>query len=345
VAQALLRYCPMIGCRPIPAEQEPRKNFIHKFIMESQLDKTAAMTMQHTVMARPVSGAGNILTGTAAINSILYNSSLITIGSILCAWTINTLLVPHQFLSGGLAGVALIIHYLWPETSVGSLNFLLNIPVLMVGWFYVGRRFMLYSIFGMIVFSMAMEWVPATRPIQDPMLAALLCGAISGVGCSLILKSLGSAGGIDIISVILLKQASIRLGSTTLFANAAILVVSMFLFSMESILYTLVHIFVASRMIDLVITGMSKRKAVFIVSKQWQDIQQQIFKQLNRGVTIINGCGGYTGEEANLLYTVVTFGELSRLKSLVKKTDPNTFLVVSDTVEVMGHGIGNQPHW
>jgi len=309
------------------------------------LDKTAAMTMQHTVMARPVSGAGNILTGTAAINSILYNSSLITIGSILCAWTINTLLVPHQFLSGGLAGVALIIHYLWPETSVGSLNFLLNIPVLMVGWFYVGRRFMLYSIFGMIVFSMAMEWVPATRPIQDPMLAALLCGAISGVGCSLILKSLGSAGGIDIISVILLKQASIRLGSTTLFANAAILVVSMFLFSMESILYTLVHIFVASRMIDLVITGMSKRKAVFIVSKQWQDIQQQIFKQLNRGVTIINGCGGYTGEEANLLYTVVTFGELSRLKSLVKKTDPNTFLVVSDTVEVMGHGIGNQPHW
>jgi len=313
--------------------------------MESQLDKTAAMTMQHTVMARPVSGAGNILTGTAAINSILYNSSLITIGSILCAWTINTLLVPHQFLSGGLAGVALIIHYLWPETSVGSLNFLLNIPVLMVGWFYVGRRFMLYSIFGMIVFSMAMEWVPATRPIQDPMLAALLCGAISGVGCSLILKSLGSAGGIDIISVILLKQASIRLGSTTLFANAAILVVSMFLFSMESILYTLVHIFVASRMIDLVITGMSKRKAVFIVSKQWQDIQQQIFKQLNRGVTIINGCGGYTGEEANLLYTVVTFGELSRLKSLVKKTDPNTFLVVSDTVEVMGHGIGNQPHW
>ena len=309
------------------------------------MDKTAAMTMQHTVMARPVSGAGNILTGTAAINSILYNSSLITIGSILCAWTINTLLVPHQFLSGGLAGVALIIHYLWPETSVGSLNFLLNIPVLMVGWFYVGRRFMLYSIFGMIVFSMAMEWVPATRPIQDPMLAALLCGAISGVGCSLILKSLGSAGGIDIISVILLKQASIRLGSTTLFANAAILVVSMFLFSMESILYTLVHIFVASRMIDLVITGMSKRKAVFIVSKQWQDIQQQIFKQLNRGVTIINGCGGYTGEEANLLYTVVTFGELSRLKSLVKKTDPNTFLVVSDTVEVMGHGIGNQPHW
>lgn len=309
------------------------------------MNKTAAMTMEHTVMARPVSGSGNILTGTAAINSILYNSSLITLGSILCAWTINTILVPHQFLSGGLAGIALIIHYLWPQTSVGSLNFLLNIPILMVAWFYVGRRFMLYSIFGMIVFSMAMEWIPATRPIEDPMLATLLCGIVSGVGCALILKSVGSAGGIDIISVILLKQFSIRLGSTTLIANAAILLVSMVLFSMESILYTLIHIFVASRVIDLVITGMSKRKAVFIVSKQSKDIQQQIFKQLNRGVTIINGYGGYTGEEANLLYTVVTFGELSRLKSLVKKTDPNTFLVVSDTVEVMGHGIGNQPHW
>jgi uncharacterized membrane-anchored protein YitT (DUF2179 family) len=313
--------------------------------MEGQLDKTAAMTMGHTVVAHQVPGSGNILTGTAAINSILYNASLITLGAILCAWTINTILVPHHFLSGGLAGVALIIHYLWPQISVGSLNFLLNIPVLIVGWFYVGRRFMLYSIFGMVIFSMAVEWIPATSPIEDPMLAALLCGIVSGVGCALILKSLGSAGGIDIISVILLKQFSIKLGSTTLFANTAILMVSMVLFSMESILYTLIHIFVASRVIDLVITGMSKRKAVFIVSKQWQDIQQQIFKQLNRGVTIINGCGGYTGEEANLLYTVVTFGELNRLKTLVKKTDPNTFLVVSDTVEVMGHGIGNQPHW
>jgi uncharacterized membrane-anchored protein YitT (DUF2179 family) len=313
--------------------------------MEGQLDKTAAMTMKPTVMTSPVSGAGNIPTGTVAINSILYNASLITLGSILCAWAINTILVPHQFLSGGVAGIALIIHYLWPQTSVGSLNFLLNIPILMVGWFYVGRRFMFYSIFGMVVFSMAMEWIPATSPIDDPMLAALLCGIVSGVGCALILKSVGSAGGIDIISVILLKQFSIRLGSTTLFANAAILLVSMVLFSMESILYTLIHIFVTSRVIDLVITGMSKRKAVFIVSKEWKDIQQQIFKQLNRGVTIINGCGGYTGEEANLLYTVVTFGELSRLKALVKKTDPNTFLVVSDTFEVMGHGIGNQPHW
>ncbi len=313
--------------------------------MEGQLNKTAAMTMEHTVMAHPVPGSGNVLNGTAAINSILYNASLITLGSILCAWTINTILVPHQFLSGGLAGVALIIHYLWPQTSVGSINFLLNIPVLMVGWFYVGRRFMLYSIFGMVVFSMAVEWIPATRTIEDPMLAALLCGIVSGVGCALILKSLGSAGGIDIISVILLKQFSIRIGSTTLFANAAILMVSMVLFSMESILYTLIHVFLASRVIELVITGMNKRKAVFIVSKQWQDIQQQIFNQLNRGVTIINGCGGYTGEEANLLYTVVTFGELNRLKTLVKKTDPNTFLVVSDTVEVMGHGIGNQPHW
>ncbi len=313
--------------------------------MESQLGKTAAMTMKQSVMARPVSGPGKIQTGTTAINSILYNASLISLGSILCAWTINTILVPHQFLSGGLAGIALIIHYLWPQTSLGTLNFMLNIPILMVGWFYVGRRFMLYSIFGMIVFSMAVEWIPATSPIEDPMLAALLCGIVSGVGCALILKSVGSAGGIDIISVILLKQLSIRLGSTTLFVNAAILLVAMVLFSIESILYTLIHIFVASRVIDLVITGMSQRKAVFIISKQWKEIQQQIFKQLNRGVTIINGCGGYTGEEANLLYTVVTFGELGRLKALVKTTDPNTFLVVSDTFEVMGHGIGNQPHW
>jgi uncharacterized membrane-anchored protein YitT (DUF2179 family) len=98
-------------------------------------------------------------------------------------------------------------------------------------------------------------------------------------------------------------------------------------------------------MVNLVVTGLSQRKAVFIISPQWEEISQEIMEKIQRGVTIIGGRGGYTGREEQILYTVITFRELSRLKQLVSVIDPDAFVVVTDTLEVMGHRIGTQPHW
>jgi len=104
-------------------------------------------------------------------------------------------------------------------------------------------------------------------------------------------------------------------------------------------------LYVNSSMVNLVVTGLSQRKAAYIISPQWEEISREIMEKIQRGVTIIRGQGGYTGGEEQILYTVITFRELSRLKQMIRDIDPDAFVVVTDTLEVMGHRIGTQPHW
>jgi uncharacterized membrane-anchored protein YitT (DUF2179 family) len=280
-----------------------------------------------------------------ALPQILWNLALIALGSALCAVALNGILIPRQFLSGGFTGLSLIIHYLVPAFPLGAIYFLLNIPNFAFGWKYVGRRFFLYSVAGMLIFSAAIQTIHISLPVYDYLLSALLAGVIVGTGSGLILKSLGSAGGTDILSVALLKLFSIRLGSTILAFNGIILVAAAALFTLEMALYTLIYLYISSYMVNLVVTGLSQRKAVYIISPRWKEISQDIMEELQRGVTILKGEGGFTGKDQHVLYTVITFRELSRLKGLIHRVDPDAFVVVTETLEVMGHRIGNQPHW
>ena len=276
---------------------------------------------------------------------MVWNLSFITLGSLLCAVAINGILIPQQFLSGGFTGFALIIHYLFPMLPVGGLYFVINIPNYALGWKFVGRRFFLYSIAGLVTYSVAIELVQVNILLQDKLLSALFAGIINGAGSGIILRSQGSAGGTDILCVILLKRFSIRLGTTILAFNTVILAAAAILFSLEGALYTLVYLFVTSYTMDLVVTGLSQRKAVLIISPQWAKISNGVMEEIQRGVTVIRGQGGYTGEEQQILYTVIAFRELPRLKEMIRRIDPDAFVVVTDTLEVMGHRIGNQPHW
>jgi len=280
-----------------------------------------------------------------ALPQTLWNLALIALGSCLCAVGVNGILVPRQFLSGGFTGLALTIHYVYPALPLGLVYFALNIPNFAFGWKLVGRRFFLYSVAGMLIFSAAIQAVHVSLPVYDQLLSALLAGIVIGVGSGIILKSLGSAGGTDILSVILLKVFSIRLGTTILAFNAVILVVSAVILSLEKALYTLIYLYITSSMVNLVVTGLSQRKAVFIISSKWEDISQRIMEEIQRGVTIIKGQGGFSGQEQQIIYTVITFRELARLKQMVRNEDPDAFVVVSETLEVMGHRVGNQPHW
>jgi uncharacterized membrane-anchored protein YitT (DUF2179 family) len=276
---------------------------------------------------------------------VLWNLGLITLGSVLCAVAVSGILIPHRFVSGGVTGLALVIHYLLPSAPVSWLYFLLNIPLFAIGWIFVGRRFFFYSIAGMVIFSGALQWVQIPLAVQDPFLSALLAGIISGAGSGVILKSVGSAGGTDILSVILLKRFSVRVGTTVLAFNTGVLIAASIFSSLESALYTLIYLYVSSHILNLVVTGLSQRKAVFIISSRSEEIRGEILRQIRRGVTIIRGQGGYSGREEQILYTVITFREVSRLKRMIRRIDPVAFVVVTDTLEVMGHRIGNQPHW
>ena len=177
------------------------------------------------------------------------------------------------------------------------------------------------------------------------MLAAIFAGILSGAGGGIILKSFGSAGGMDILSIILFKRFSIRLGTSILVLNILILSFTAYVFSMEEALYTLIFLFVSTQVLNVVMYGLSQRKAVHIISPHWEKIHRGIMETIQRGVTIIDGRGGYTGQDIQMVFTVISHQELPRLKKLINDIDPQAFVVVSDTLEVMGRGIGNQPHW
>ncbi|MBU4120791.1 MAG: YitT family protein [Proteobacteria bacterium] len=283
--------------------------------------------------------------GWPVLKNIGWNLVLLVLGSLLCGVVVNGILIPHGFVSGGVTGLALVFHYLVPSLSVALIYALANVPLFIAGWFFISRRFFLYSIVGTLIFSAAVQWAQFPVPVQDKLLAAILAGLIFGTGSGVILKSMGSAGGTDILSVIFLHRFSIRVGTTVLAFNTLVLATAALLFSLEDALYTLIYLYVSTKIVDLVVSGLSQRKAVFIISLRWEKISPRILTEIHRGVTILRGQGAYSQQEQQILYTVVTFREVATLKQIVRSEDPAAFVVVSDTTEVMGHRIGNQPHW
>ena len=277
---------------------------------------------------------------------ILWNLGLITTGSCICAIAINGILIPKGFVSGGVTGLALVVHYLLPQLAVSTLYLLFEHSPVRPG-LEICRPPFLYL-----------------QHHRDPHLfrrRRVGPGGNSRSG----LNSWppfwpGSLWGWELASSSAprvppgerisfrswsLTRFSVRLGNTVLAFNSAVLIMTAILFSLESALYTLIFIYVTSHFMDLVVTGLSQRKAVMIISRSQEEIVKSILGELDRGVTVIEGRGGYSGQPNNIVYTVIAFRELSRIKRLIQAIDPDAFVVVTDTTEVMGHRIGNQPHW
>ena len=276
---------------------------------------------------------------------VLLDVLLLVIGSILCATAINGILIPHNFVTGGITGISLIIQKFIPSINIGFIYLVINLPLFALAWMTIGRRFFFFSVFGTLSLTFFLVFIQFNFNVEDKMLNALLAGVILGAGAGLCLRSSGSQGGTDILSVILLKRFSINIGNTILAVNGSVLLLISLYYSIEAVLYTMIIIFVSSKVINLVVTGLSQRKSVFIISSQWEKISQEILKDIRRGVTIIKGEGGYTRKEEHILYAVVTIKEIGQLKRLVNNIDPDSFVVISETLEVVNYRIGNQPHW
>ena len=149
----------------------------------------------------------------------------------------------------------------------------------------------------------------------------------------------------DILSVMLLKRFSINIGTTILTVNIIVLLLVSVFYSVEAVLHTMIVVYVTSKVVNIVVTGLSQRKSVFIISSKWNAISDEILKDIRRGVTTIRGEGGYMRTKEHILYAVIAFTEIGELKRIVRKHDPAAFVVISDTLEVMNYRIGNQPHW
>ncbi|MCI5119660.1 MAG: YitT family protein [Candidatus Electrothrix sp. AUS4] len=280
-----------------------------------------------------------------SLQQVVRDVGLLCLGGILCAIGVNGILIPHNFVTGGVTGVALIIYKIFPSLDPGLIYLVLNVPLFLLSWMVVGRRFFFYSILGTVALSIALIYVHVDIHVEDQMLNALLAGVILGAGAGVCLKTSGSQGGTDMLSVVLLKRFSVKIGNTLMVLNGLVLLMISVYYSIEAVLYTMIVVFVSSKVINLVVVGLSQRKAIFIISSHWEKISREILKDIRRGVTIIKGEGGYSRKEEKILYTVVQLTEIGMLKRIVHGIDPNAFVVISDTQEVINYRIGNQPHW
>lgn len=267
----------------------------------------------------------------------LKNYLLIAAGAFIFAFGLNFFLVANRLAEGGVTGISLILFYLF-QIPIGATILALNVPLFIIGWRLLGRGFAVRTVFGVVMVSLFVEILGGFREPTDPLLAALYGGALTGLGLGLIFRAGGTTGGSDILARILWHFRGLEMGRTIFALDVLVVSTSGLLFGRNQALYTLVAMFVASRVIDTIQQGLFLAKAVIIVSDQSRQIADRIMTEMERGTTILEGKGGYTSREKEILYCVVTRGELTRLKLLVREVDPAAFVVVQDAGEVLGEG-------
>ncbi len=273
------------------------------------------------------------------------NLVLIFVGSLISAIGINAFLVPHKFLSCGVSGLSQFFSYITPF-SVGTYVLLLNIPVFLLGWFAVGRVFVVGSAVGLLMFSgclYATEWMAYTGWAPERLLSALIGGTLSGGGTGLVFLANSSHAGIDIAAAAIKKRWSISIGTASFIFNVFITALLGMVFGLHAALYTVVAHFCSALALDRVMIGLDNSRAIFIISTKPQEIADLILKKLNRGVTFLEGEGAYLGRKQKVIYCVVTLRQLARVKYYVQSVDPYAFLTVAEVSEVAGKGFRAVP--
>lgn len=274
--------------------------------------------------------------------SIPWNLFLLTVGSFFVALAIKAVAVPHGLVSGGVSGIGLLIFYLTKTLTPGLWFFLLNIPIAVAGWILVSRRFLLYTAYGMLAITLCMELITFTLPVHDKLLAAIAGGAILGAGAGTSLRSLGSGGGLDIIAIILHQRFGFRVGQVSFLFNAVLFAASFALLDTDVVIYSLIMVFVTGQITDYVLSMFNQRKLVFIISDQAQAIADAILNEANRGVTLLEGRGGYTGLPKQVVMTVVNNMQQKKLEELIFTLDPEAFVIFENTFNVIGKGFSRR---
>ncbi|MBF0211422.1 MAG: YitT family protein [Desulfamplus sp.] len=272
------------------------------------------------------------------ISSVLWNLTMIMAGAIIFSIGLNGILIPKGFITGGISGVCLLIYYVTGILSPGLWYFIINIPLFIMGWIFVSRRFFFYSLYGMIAVSICIDVINIQIDIKDPFLAILAGGTILGVGSGVTLHSLGSLGGLDIIGIMLNQKFGVRIGTFFFTFNMVLFGFSFGSLETDLVLYSVALSFITSQVLDYVLTMFNQRKMILIISDKSEQIAKVITEELQRGATLINGVGGYSGKEKKIILTVVHNYQLKRLEEAVLRVDPEAFMITENTFNVVGRG-------
>lgn len=266
---------------------------------------------------------------------------VIILGCFISSLGINLFLSNAKLLSGGVAGIALILQYVL-EVPSGITVFLLNIPLFFVSYKYLSKRFTIYTAIGMISFSTALI---ITKPlssliqVDDILLYCIYGGVLGGIGSGLVFYRNGSTGGIDIITMVIRKKFSnFEIGKLNFIFNLAIVTVAALIFGLPQALYTLISMFIQGTILDKVLNGFTSKKLLLILTEKEEAIINYVIKDLHRGITSIMAEGEYTHSKKKMLYVAVTSSQIISLKNKILNIDPKAFITIIDVSEVKGKG-------
>jgi len=263
----------------------------------------------------------------------------IVVGAAVAGFGVNYFTIANGLGEGGFTGISILLKY-WLDWSPGITSLVMNIPLFVLGWRYLGKRAMGYTIWGTVCFSFFL-WLfeDIGSPIDgDLLLASLYAGVTVGLGLGIIFRYGGTTGGVDILARLADKYFGWSIGRTMFTFDFLVIVASLFYLGRERAMYTLILVFVAARVIDLVQEGLYSAKAAMIISNRPHEISRVIVEKMDRGTTLLMGKGGYTQKEKEVVYVVVSRPELIRLKTIIKQIDPYAFVVISDARNVLGEG-------
>jgi len=268
--------------------------------------------------------------------------SVITLGSFLTALGINLFLAPNKIAAGGVSGIAIILHHLI-KVPIGATMLVINIMLFIVAFLILGRSFGLKSIYATVILSVFVDGLAQITPnswaVQDMLLAVLFGDFLTGIGIAMVLSRDASTGGTDIIAMILTKFTGIDVGKTLLFVDFLVTLFATISFGKIIGMYSLLAVIVNTTTIDYVLEGISTSFKVIVITMKGKKIAERTIKELNRGVTILEATGAYTGEKRDMLWIVLKRPrEMIKLRNIIKEEDPTAFMTVSHVREVLGKG-------
>lgn len=264
--------------------------------------------------------------------------AVMTIGCLLYAVSLNYFFVSNKLAEGGAAGICLILYYLF-KFPISITYLVINIPLLAIGWKYLGREFLLKTLYGTFCLSGCIALTSNLHgPSDDILLSAIYGGLTLGAGLGMIFLVNGSTGGTDIVAMLIKKYFGFPVGRTMLMMDTTILTIATFIFGLRVIMYTLIAVVIVSKTIDFFQEGLKKSKGITIVSYKYEEIKDEIMAKTGRGTTLIRAEGGYSRNYLPLVYCVVSKFELNKIKNIVSNIDPHAFVTVTDVSEVLGEG-------
>lgn len=268
--------------------------------------------------------------------SISWNCALILIGSFIQAVGFKALGEPQGFVPGGLFGVATLVHYTTGVLNTGLLYLLFNIPMFVLGYLFVSRRFLSYSFLAMLSLSLFFQMVHFRIHLENQLYAAVVFGVIIGTGAGMVLRSLGSNGGMDVAAIILNQRFNLGIGKFFFSFNCVLFTFSFAALDNDLVIASMIAMFITSNTIDYCLSFFSQRKLALIISEQPEQIADKVLHHLKIGATFLPAVGAYRRRRKTVIMVVINNIQLKRLEEIVFTADPHAVFVVENTFSVIG---------